>query len=59
MSWCGGDRHKGRLSLVPRRDDFPGSWTMGPRVGKLDELEIEVLSPARNSSDCGKASLCL
>lgn len=59
MSWRGGDRHQGRLNLVPRRDDFSGSWTVELRDGELDELEREVLNPARSSSDCGKALLCL
>lgn len=59
MSCCGGDRHTGRLNQVPRRDDFSGSWTVELRGGELDELEREVLNLARNSSDCGKASLCL
>lgn len=59
MSWCGRDRHKGRLSLIPRRNDFSGSRTVEPRGGKLEELERKELNPARNSSDWGKASLCL
>lgn len=33
MSWSGGDRHSGRLNIVPRRNDFSGSWVVESRRG--------------------------